>query len=357
MFSGMKRIYNDALAGRVISCAPMAGGPSTPELARTISEHGGLGFLAGGTIPVEKLRQDLQHMKGCVYALNLFCPQRSRPKDGDIKAFYAEVARLYASENLPVPDLPDPDFSNGWEEKMQAIIEATEQGYGPAVLSCTFGVFSEEDIQRLRRYRIQAWVTVTNEQDAAIAAERGADALVVQGPEAGGHRSTWCIEQDPDERSLDALLKAVHERVPSMPLIAAGGIATRARVKELLELPGVVGCSIGTAFLRAHEAGTSESNRQILGSVVANPNATVASRAFSGRVARGVRTPFSSAFSVRSQSGGLPPLYPYVNALLGPLRNYFAERGRPDVAYCLAGVHAGQTQALPAAEILRALKP
>lgn len=353
----MKRTHNDALQGRIISCAPMAGGPSTPQLARSISENGGLGFLAGGTIPVEKLRQELAQMRGCVYAVNLFCPQRSRPKDSDIKSFYAEVARLYAAENLPVPDLPEPDLSNGWEEKMQAIIEASRQGYGPAVLSCTFGVFSEEDIQRLKEAKIQAWVTITNEQDAAIAAERGADVLVVQGPEAGGHRSTWCIEAEPDQRSLDELLIAVHQRVPEMELIAAGGIATQQRVRELLALPGVKGCSIGTAFLRAQEAGTSEANRQILASVVANPNATVSSRAFSGRVARGVRTPFSSAFSVRSHSGGLPPLYPYVNALLGPLRNYFSERGRPDVAYCLAGVHAGKTQSLPAAEILRALSP
>lgn len=318
-----------------VIAAPMAGGPSTPQLVTAVARAGGLGFLAGGTITPGQLKTDMAAVAG-PYAVNLFAPQEPLREPVPVETLLAQLRPIYREHGLGEPAVPEVDFTNGWEEKFAVLLDAA---HPPAVVSSTFGPFTAAEIAALHQRGIEAWITVTRPADARNAAELGADALVVQGPEAGGHRSTWDIHGEPDQRPLEGLLPAVAAEVPAtLPLVAAGGISTPADVRRALALPQVAAASCGTAFLRATEAGTSVGNRAILDTVATGD--TVTTRAFSGRFARGVATDFTR------RHPDLPPSYPFLNPLMKPLRK------DPRFSYCLAGIGAAQTREAGAADIL-----
>lgn len=266
----------------------MAGGPSTPRLVNAAAAAGALGFLATGGAPAAVLRAQLAEVTG-PYGVNLFTRQTPFRS-------LADVERIAAGRPLPEVDL-----SNGFDGKFAALLDTP---HPPTVVSATFGPFRRAEIEALHAHGIAAWITVTNPADARTAAELGADALVVQGPEAGGHRSTWTVAEEPDQRPLPELVRAV-AAVVDLPLVAAGGIRGREDVATTLELPGVVAVSCGSAFLLAAEAGTSAANRKLL----RTGGESVASRAFSGRVARGLATDY-----IRRHPD-MPPVYPYLRPL------------------------------------------
>lgn len=301
-----------------IIAAPMAGGPSTPELVLAVEAAGGLGFLASGTIGVDELKRQLAAVDGHRYAVNLFAAQTPLPSLDPVHAFIEEVG-------LDVDKLPDVDYSNGWEAKLEAILAAPT---APVAVSSTFGPFTVDEIERLHDAGIEAWITVTNPDDAATAERLGADVLVVQGPEAGGHRSTWDVAAEPDNRPLRELLGAIGTK---LPVVAAGGITTDT-IAEFARLADAV--SVGSAFLLAEEAGTKELSRTML----IDGGTSVSSRGFSGRVARGLETEFTRTHEV-------PAIYPYVNKLLT------SKRQDPAFAYCLVGT-SWDTQTRKAADIV-----
>ncbi|GAB3939273.1 nitronate monooxygenase [Corynebacterium tapiri] len=303
-----------------IIAAPMAGGPSTPELVRAVSEAGGLGFLATGTVNANQAQAWMQQCAGLTYGVNVFMPQEPLEDLSEVRKLAAE---------LGVSELPEVDFTCDFDAIFQAVLSAE---HPPAVLSATFGCFSAEQIAALHERGIEAWVTVTRPEDAATATHRGADALIVQGPLAGGHRSTWTVEEEPDSRDLIDLLYACRG---SLPVIAAGGI-TRETLLDVHQHSDAV--ALGSAFLLAAEAGTSSMNRQLL----LAGGESVSTRAFSGRYARGLRTPFTDTHDIG-------PVYPYLNALLKQRRT------EPEYAYCLVGAHWDDRER-PAADIMEELK-
>ena len=153
------------------------------------------------------------------------------------------------SEGLEIgaPKADDDD----WDAKL-ALLEADP----PAVVSFTFGCPAPDVLG----VASEAWVTVTSPEEARGAAEAGASALVVQGAEAGGHRGSWVDTPDLEPIGLHALLQLIDVDVP---LVASGGIATAAAVQAALAL-GASAAQVGTAFLRAPEAGTSQAHRDAL---------------------------------------------------------------------------------------------
>jgi len=309
-----------------IIVAPMAGGPSSPALVDAAATAGSLGFLAVGGAPARVLEEQMAQVTGR-YGVNLFTKQAPFDSLADVHAVAGDR------------ELPGVDLSNDFDAKFTAVLDSP---HPPEVVSATFGPFTREQIDALHTRGIQAWITVTNPTDAEAAAAVGADALVVQGPEAGGHRSTWSIEETPDDQPLPDLVRSV-AAVVDLPLIAAGGIRDAADVAAALALPGVVAVSCGSAFLLADEAGTSALNRELL----AEGGRSVASRAFSGRVARGLETDFTR------NHPDIPPIYPYLVPLQAADR-----RDRPrELAYCLVGVDVEKLGGGPAATILARLAP
>ncbi|MHA2788513.1 nitronate monooxygenase [Corynebacterium sp. S7] len=304
--------------------APMAGGPSTPELVNAVS----FGFLALGTCSVDDARAQLAKATGD-FGINLFSAQTEQPAPGDVAAVATELG----------VEVPAVDLTCGYPAKFAAVLEAIDAGTGPRVVSIMFGCFSSSDIAALHSRGVEAWVNVTTPEDAVAATQLGADKLVVQGPNAGGHRGTWSITAQPDSRSLPDLVAAVR-KVTELPLIAAGGVRTSSEVAGLVGL-GAASVMCGSAFLLADEAGTSQFNRELL----AAGGSSISTRAFSGRYARGLETTFTS------RHPDMPAIYPYLNAMLKQRRE------EPEFAYCLVGEPATGILAAPAREIERRLLP
>jgi nitronate monooxygenase len=173
--------------------------------------------------------------------------------------------------------------------------------------------------------------------------DAGATALVVQGSEAGGHRGSWVDHEGLEPISLHALLQLIDVDVP---LIASGGIATAAAVRAVLAL-GATAAQVGTAFMRAPEAGTSPAHREAL----AGDAPTALTRAFSGRLARGIRNRFMD------EHPNAPLAYPEIHYVTAPVRAAARKAGDPDLINLWAGEAHALAQERPAAEIARALAP
>jgi nitronate monooxygenase len=310
--------------------APLAGGPSTPELAAAVSGAGGFGFLAGGYAPPEALRQSIARVRELTdapFGVNLFLLAET---DVDEAALAAFAARL--SGPLGEPRFDDDAF----EAKLALVLEAR-----PAVVSLTFGCPWRELVDRLHERGIAVWATVTEPEEARAAQDGGADALVVQGVEAGGHRGSFDDADGRGEVGLLALLRLV-AAAADLPLVAAGGIADGAGVAAVLAA-GARAAQVGTAFMRTPEAATSAAHRAAL----AHEAPTALTRAFTGRRARGIVNRF-----MREHGAHAPAAFPHVQFLTAPLRA--AARAADDAD--AINLWAGQAHALasdaPAAELV-----
>ncbi|MFI0355206.1 NAD(P)H-dependent flavin oxidoreductase [Actinomadura sp. 9N407] len=329
---------------RPIVQAPMAGGGSTPALAAAVSGAGGLGFLAAGYKSAEAMREEIAATRALTsrpFGMNVFMPS-SDPVDEAAVAAYRE--RLVPEgERLGVaPGTPGGDRTDGYAAKIESLVAEA-----PAVVSFTFGCPEAEVVRALRDRGTYVIVTVTTPDEALIAVESGADALCVQGAEAGGHQGSFTNAVGPPIE-LRPLLAAVHS-VTGLPLIAAGGLGTREHVAEALAL-GAVAAQLGTAFLRSPESGTSAVHRAAL--TDRRSTRTALTRAFSGRPARGLVNGFMTRYEEFA-----PAVYPEVHYVTSPLRKAAAAQGDPEGVNLWAGTSYRLASDAPAAEIVAALTP
>jgi nitronate monooxygenase len=197
--------------------APLSGGASTPELTIAASRAGAFGILAGGYLTTERLREDIHRVRSstaAAFGVNLFVPGEDSANPAALRS-YAERVRADASRVGAEPG--DPKWSDDeWQSKLELVLRER-----PAVVSFTFGCPERGVFDNLRRAGIEAWVTVTEPDEAELAAEAGADALVVQGFEAGGHRASFVDQDGVGEVGLLTLIRLVWRRV-QLPLVAAG---------------------------------------------------------------------------------------------------------------------------------------
>lgn len=319
--------------------APMAGGPSTPALSAAVARGGGLGFLAAGYLTAERLaskvatlRRDVDH-----FGVNVFVGGAS-PADPAAVAAYA--SRLQIECERAGVDLGEPRFDDdGFAEKIELLCTNPV-----AVVSFTFGIPPESVIDRLQSVGSEVWLTVTSPEEAAVAAAAGADALVVQGVEAGGHRGVFVDDDSQSELTLLAALQLVREAT-DLPLVGAGSIMTGAGLAAVLA-GGARAGQVGTAYLCTPEAGTSEPQRGATGSGAP----TVLTRAFSGRTARGIRNRLADQYGRFA-----PAAYPEVHHLTSPLRAHGRAVGDPDLINLWAGQAHRLAGAVPAEELTRRL--
>jgi nitronate monooxygenase len=319
--------------------APMGGGPSTPELAAAVAEAGGLGFLAAGYRSVAAVRADISVLRGLSrrpFGINLFAPPAEPGEPAEI-ASYAEELRGDAERRGVELGEPRHD-DDGWEEKL-ALCAAERV----PLVSFTFGCPDAAVLRRLHEAGCSTWVTVTTPAEAAAATRAGAGALVVQGVEAGGHRGSYDPAQ-PGELGLLALLQLVRAET-GLPLVSTGGVADAAAVRAVLAA-GASAAQLGTAFMLTPEAGTSEAHRRAL----RGSERTVLTRAFTGRLARGIENRF-----IREHEHAAPLGYPEVHHLTAPLRAAARAEGDPDGLNLWAGEAYALTREQPAAELVRSL--
>ncbi|MGU3291245.1 NAD(P)H-dependent flavin oxidoreductase [Williamsia sp. M5A3_1d] len=327
--------------------APMAGGPTTDELVAAVGEAGGMGFLATAYRSAEQITAsiDAVRRRGVQrFGANLFVPDAPDAHDPDPAgvARYADALAPWArAAGVTVPDVPS--FSTA---EYSAALDVVVERRVPWV-SFTFGLPAPDDVDRLREVGATIVVTVTSVADAHAAVERGADVLWVQGPAAGGHRSTFAVAQTPPEDPLDDLLRAIVDALPT-PVIAAGGVADGSDVARLLGL-GAHAVGIGTLLLRTPEAGTSVPYRRAL-TEAAHPDSrahTVLTRAFSGRPARGLANRF------HHELGHLAPsAFPEINTLTGPIRRAATAADDPEAITLWAGEGFASAREVPTATVI-----
>lgn len=301
---------------------PFGGGTSSPALAATVARAGGLGSYGAMALKPEEIIavcNEIRALTDRPFAMNIWVSRedegaRDPAMANRFSEAYAPLSALYAEQELPAPSL-EPIASLNFAEQAEALLEAA-----PPVFSFIYGVPDSDLLERFRSKGIALVGGATTVDEAMALDEAGVDAIVASGFEAGGHRMSFLRSA---ESSLMGTLSLVPQVVDSVkaPVIAAGGIADGRGIAAVLAL-GASAAQIGTAFLACDESNASAHHRETLHS----PRAwnTVLTRAFSGRLARGLANPVSEAY----ETSGVKPLpYPLQAQLARPLRESAQARG------------------------------
>lgn len=325
-----------------IVLGPMSGGPSTPQLAAVVSNAGGLGSLGEGYRSPAEIRADIRAVRSLTdrpFAVNLFAPESVDVDPRSVQTAIEVLAPYRRELGLP-PQVPPEHPAEDFGAQLEAVLEE-----GIPVFTYTFGPLPDQAVDALHRSGTVVGGTATTPAEAVAVAGNGADFVVAQGSEAGGHRGSFLESgKGEDLIGLVALVPAVLDAA-ALPVVAAGGMADGRGIAAALVL-GASAAQLGTAFLLCPEAGTSSAYRQALAS--ANPEDTVITRAFSGRRARGIANRLSAELAGRND---LPP-YPVLNAMTRELRQAAAARGDASFLSLWAGQGVGGLRSVPAGELV-----
>jgi nitronate monooxygenase len=320
--------------------APMAGGPSTPALAAAVNRGGGLGFLAAGYLTTNRLAEDIEALLSLTdlpFGVNLFVGGGYAADPARVRAYAERLATDAQRAGVPLgkPRFDDDSFADKLELVCKRAIP---------VVSFTFGAPPRQAVDELHAAGSEVWVTVTSPAEATQAAGVRADALIVQGVEAGGHRGVFVDDDAQSELTLFSALQLVRASV-DLPLVAAGAIMTGSALAAVLALGAAAG-QVGTAYMRSTEAGTSDAQR----AATATDTPTVLTRAFSGRLARGIVNRWH-----REHGDAAPRAYPEVHHLTSPLRAHGRSAGDADLINLWAGQAHRLAPERSAEEITRTL--
>jgi nitronate monooxygenase len=310
--------------------APMAGGPSTVDLVVAVSEAGALGSIAGAILSPNALRAEIRAVRARTrrpFAVNLFAPlETHEPEPGVVEAVDEFLApyreRLGVGRGEPRPPSWDP------LDQLAVVVEERVP-----VFSFTLGIPPLEAFEDTVLLG-----TATTAVEAVALEQAGVAAVVLQGAEAGGHRGTFLTSFEDGLVPLAELIAEAAARC-SVPLVATGGIVDGAGIADALRA-GAAGVQLGTAFLFANESGADRAWKDAL-----RRNDTFVSAAYSGRPARGARTPFLEELT----AGVQPAPFGTQRALLDPFRNH------DEYGWYLGGTGAARARELPAAELVRVL--
>jgi len=232
-----------------------------------------------------------------------------------------------------------------FEDQMAAALET-----GASVFSFTFGIPPQSAIETAKSRGMMVMGTATNAREAVELERCGADAVVAQSAEAGGHRGTFAGDFETGMIGAIALIPLLVDSV-RVPVVASGGIMDGRGIAAALVL-GASAVQLGTAFLTADEAGIPDAYKDAI--LNARETDTRITRAFSGRPARGIRNRFLKAFENEKNRETVLP-FPLQNALTRPMRAAAAKQGRSEFLSLWAGQGLGLARRLPASEIMRAL--
>jgi nitronate monooxygenase len=332
--------------------APMAGGPTTPDLVAAVGEAGGLGILAGGYLTATQLAAaiaDVWDASSRPFGVNLFVPAQANAyavgpgelkgaERADAVAAYRDTLGEEARSVGAEPGEPKAGDDDDWERKLDLVVRERVP-----LVSFTFGLPSTAVFGELRRAGAETLMTVTDVDEARAALDAGVDALCVQGTCAGGHRGTLDPLKRPSEVDLVDLVAAVRAET-DVPIVAAGGVSSSERAAQV-RAAGADAVQVGTALLLTPEAGTGLAYRRALGDPA--HERTAVTRAYSGRLARGLETEF-----VRRHDAHAPAAYPEVHHVTVPLRRASAAVDRPDLLALWAGTGWRAARAVPAATVV-----
>ena len=326
--------------------APMAG-VQVSALAIAVSNAGGLGALPCAMLTAEAMRKELEAIRAATrkpYNVNIFCHTPPTPSVERESAWRAALAPYYREYGIDPAGIPAGPGRSPFSAEAVEILEA----FKPPVVSFHFGLPASEHVARIKRWGAKVLASATTVEEARWLEAHGADAIIAQGIEAGGHRGHFLSHDLTVQPGIFALVPQI-VRAVNVPVIAAGGIADAAGVRAALAL-GAAAAQVGTAFLLCPEATTGKVHRAALKSEAARH--TVLTNVFTGRPARGI---VNRVIRELGALNGAVPEFPLATGAIAPLRAKAEAQGSGDFSPLWSGQNATGCREVPAAEITRSL--
>jgi nitronate monooxygenase len=326
--------------------APMAGVQNS-TLAMAATRAGALGSLPAAMLSGAELRQELSRLAASgpgPYNINFFChrqhelePAAAQRWRQVLSPYYTEFGVDAAAPSLAPARAP-------FNDEHAALLAE----FRPAVVSFHFGLPEPELLAQVKATGAKVFASATTVAEAQWLADHGADAVIAQGMEAGGHRGHFLSEDLSLQQGTFTLLPQIVAAV-ELPVIAAGGIVDGKGIRAALAL-GASAVQMGTAFLCCHEATTSALHRAAIRDE--GSHHTALTNLFSGRPARGI---VNRLMRELGPLGGQPPAFPLATTAIAPLRAAAEAAGSGDFSPLWCGQNASGCRAIPAAEVTRAL--
>ncbi len=324
--------------------APMAGA-CPASLAIAVAQAGGLGGCGALLMKPDAIKAwaaDVRAATNGGFQINLWIPDpapvRDAAHEGHVRSFLGQWGPAVPPEAADVSPI---DFAS----QCEAMLEA-----GPAIVSSIMGLYPPAIVARMQAQGIRWLANVTTVAEARAAVAAGADAVVAQGMEAGGHRGSFEADR-PDTAlvGLFALLPAVVDAVGDrVPVIATGGIADARGIAAALVL-GASAVQIGTGLLRTPEAKLAPAWADAIGR--SQPEDTMPTRAFSGRLGRSIATAYAQA--ANASPAPKPAPYPVQRALTQTMRDGAVKANDIDRLQAWAGQAARLAPMEPASDYVR----
>lgn len=327
--------------------APMAGGVCTPKLVAAVANAGGVGSFGFAYSAPEKIDQDLAAARALTAGpinANFFCfePVALPPPSTQLAAVQALVSLpALAGEGVDTLTMPAAPFFPDLQAQLSPV-----WAHRPAILTFHFGIPPRAIIDKAHNLGISVGITATCIAEALAIEQAGADFLVAQGVEAGGHRGIFDLSATDEQLTALDLTRQL-ARACRLPIVTAGGIMDGKDIAAAMAA-GATAAQLGTAFLSCHESGASAAHKRYL--LLESRRGTAVTREFSGRPARGIHNEFIA------QMQGKPYLpFPLQNTLTGPLRQWASKTDNGEYQSLWAGTAYARARHLSAADLMKAL--
>lgn len=326
--------------------APMAG-VQDARLAAAVSNAGGLGSLPCAMLSADALEEQVTRLQALTdrpYNLNFFCHVPAEVTTAQQADWHSTLAVYFDELGIPFPEPASAPMREPFGPAALSVIERVK----PAVVSFHFGLPKREWVDQIKSWGSKVISTATTTEEAAWLADNGADAIIAQGLEAGGHRGSFLTGDMTTQTGSLSLIPRVCAEV-SLPVIAAGGIASARAVAAAIGL-GAAGVQIGTTFLLCPEANTSPLHRAALKGDAAGH--TALTNVFTGRPARSIVNRLIRETGPMALSA---PPFPSAAGAVSALRQAAEPAGSTDFTPLWCGQNASGCRDIPAATLVQAL--
>ena len=324
----VRRLCDDLGITHPIVQAPMAGGPSTPELVAAVSDAGALGSLGAGYLSPEDIKRDIKKVRSLTekpFSVNLFIPGEG---NGEATVSEKVLDRLSTISIELGVDAPSPEKESlefTFEDQLQAVLDNDVP-----VFSFTFGIPGERHMEELLKRNISVIGTATCVEEGALLEEAGCTAVVAQGSEAGGHRGSFGDSDNMPVIGGMSLIPQLSDRL-GIPVLGSGGIMDGRGIAAALSL-GASGVQMGTAFLGCEESRIPDVWLDALKN--SSDTSTILTNIYTGKFARGIKNRFIDEMSGLEDQ---VPGYPVQHNLTKPIRAAAKSRANPEFMSLWAG--------------------
>ena len=337
--------------------APMAGGVCTPELVAAVASAGGVGSFGFAYSTPQKIAEDLvaahalmsHRSSGAEVGIGAINANFFVFKPVDLPKTEVQQSAQAALQALPIakdafdapPTIPSAPFYPDLHEQIAPVWQQK-----PEMLTFHFGIPDASIVEQAHALGIAVGMTATCATEAIAIEKAGADFIVAQGIEAGGHRGIFDVNGDDEELSTLELTRQLVKQC-SVPVVAAGAIMDGADIRAALDA-GATAAQMGTAFLCCDESGASAAHKNFL--LNQGQRGSVITRGFSGRPARGIR----NAFIDHMQEQAVLP-FPIQNTLTGSMRKWASKTNNGEYQSLWAGTQYQRVRAMSAADLMATL--